>query len=115
MNLDSLFPFDLLLQVKGLTPGRVAALVPVLLGLTSIIVGWVALARARGARRLNTIVALAAAALSIILGIAHLVRTTGEFGAGSGKLGAIVALVLGAIGIILGGKALTRSQRMEKG
>jgi 4-amino-4-deoxy-L-arabinose transferase-like glycosyltransferase len=117
MDLQSLLPPDLFLQVRGLTPGRVASLVPVLLGLISLIIGWTALARAgrTGSRRRNPVIALVLGGMAVIYAIIRLVRTTGDIGTGSGKLGAIIAVVLGSVGIILAFCALKRLQRMTGG
>jgi hypothetical protein len=118
MDIQSLLQIDLLLQVRGITPGRAAALVPGVLGLLSVATGWWALARSTARidrRRFATIVSLILALTGIILSAAHLTRATGDFGTGSGKLGAIVALVLGLAGLVLSGIALTRIRRMATG
>jgi len=66
----------------GITPGRARALVAAVVGLISLVVGGLALA-----------------------------RSAGRIGAGNGRAGAIGALVLGLIGMNLGGLALARSRR----
>ncbi len=109
MKMQSLFQADLLLQVSGITPGRAAALLPVVIGLISVIIGRWALARSAGRIVpvwLRAIVALVLGVTCIILSVLHLTRATGGIGTGSGRLGAIVALILGLIGVILGGLAL---------
>jgi hypothetical protein len=111
MDLQSLFQTEFLLQVKGLTPGRIAALVPGLLGLISVVLGAIALVRksiGSSGRRLITIIALVLALISVLFSGLHLARTTGGFGTGSGRLGAIVALLFGLTGIILGWRAWRR-------
>lgn len=108
---------DLFLQVTGFTPGRIAALLPVVLGLISVIVG--ALALARSARRIisarsMTFAALVLGLIGIVLSVRHLLTATGAIGSGSGRLGAIVALVLGSTGAILAMIALNRSGYFKK-
>jgi hypothetical protein len=108
-----LLQLDMLLQVTGITPGRAAAMLPAVLGLISVIVGWVTLARFAGRiqpMRLGAIITLVMGLIGMFLSGMHLVRTS-SIGTGSGRLGAIVALVLGLIGIILGGLALVRSRK----
>ncbi len=105
-----------LLQVSGLTPGRAAAILPAALGLISVIIGWLALARSAGhirKKRIRAIVALVLALIDIILSILHLARATGDIGTGSGKLGAIVALVFGLAGMATGGLALARMRNSQ--
>jgi hypothetical protein len=107
---------EILLQVKGLTPGRVAALVPGLLGLIGIILAAIALLRASigsSTRRLLAIIALVLALIDILFSGLHLARTTGGFGTGSGRLGAIVAMVVGFTGIYLAWRAWHRSTRLK--
>jgi hypothetical protein len=102
---------DVLLQVSGLTPGRVAAIIPGILGLISVVLGWMALARSAsrpGPARTKAIVALVLALTCVVLSGMHLVRTTGGFGTGSGKAGAIVAMVIGTVGLVMGGRAWSR-------
>jgi hypothetical protein len=106
-------PQELFLQVKGLTPGRVAALVPGLLGLISVIMAAIALLRVSmgsSARRLMIIIALVLALVDILFSGIHLARTTGGFGTGSGRLGAIVAMVVGLTGIYLCWRAKTKKR-----
>jgi hypothetical protein len=113
MNVQSLLQVDLFLQVSGLTAGRAAAIVPAVMGLIGVIIGWSALARPaghNGSKRLKTIVALVLGLIGIIFSGLHLARATGAIGTGSGRLGAIVALVLGLLSMILGGLALARFQ-----
>jgi hypothetical protein len=117
MNMESSHLVSLLLQVSGLTPGRAAAIVPAVLGLISVVIGWSALARSSGrvkAGRRKAIIALVLGLTDIFLSSLHLARITGGIGTGSGKLGAIVATVLGLIGIALGALAMARFRRMKK-
>jgi len=100
----------------GITPGRARALVAVAVGLISLVVGGLALARSAGRigagnGRAGATVALLLGLIGMVLSVVHLGNSTGGFGTGSGRAGAIVALVLGLIGINLGGLALARSRR----
>lgn len=100
-----------ILQVRGLTAGRIASLIPLAFGLTCIIIGRMAFVRARRkvpARSLAGI-GLSLALIAVVFSIVRLTQATGAIGSGSGKLGAIVALVLGLTGIVLSGFALRRS------
>jgi multidrug transporter EmrE-like cation transporter len=118
MNMQNLFSPDLLLQVRGITPGRAEALVPAVLGLIGIIIGFIALARAKRNIPLGrpmAIIALGLGLISIILSGLHLARATGAIGTGSGRLGAIVALVFGLIGAVAGWRALAKLRRMAGG
>ena len=118
MNMQSLLQVGLFLQVSGITLGRAAALLPAVVGLISVVIGWLALARSAGrigSGRLKAIVALVMGLIDMVLSGLHLARATGGIGTGSGRLGAIVALVVGLIGMILGGLALARSRRIATG
>jgi hypothetical protein len=100
----------------GITNGRARALVAVVVGLISLVVGGLALARSAGRigagnGRAGAIVALALGLIGMVLSVAHLGSSTGGFGTGGGRAGAIVALVLGLIGMNLGGLALARFRR----
>ena len=101
----------------GITPGRAAALLPVVVGLISVVIGGLALRYVRriGSGQRGPILALVVGLVGIVLSVLHLARSTGGIGTGSGKLGAIVALVLGVFGTVLGWMALTRSKRIAKG
>ena len=112
--MQSLLQIDLFLQVTGMTPGRAAIILPAVLGLISVVIGWLAFARSAnrgGSLQLKAIVALMLGLIDIVLSGPHLARATGDIGTGSGRLGGIVALVLGLIGMVLGGLALARTRR----
>ena len=113
MDIQNLLPFDLFLQVSGITSGRAATISYALMGLISVVMGWMAMARSAriGPGRLRAIVALVCGLTGTALSIFHLTSSTGGFGTGSGKLGAIVALMLAVLGMVLGGLALTRLRR----
>jgi len=98
----------------GITSGRAEALVAAAVGLISLAIGGLALARAAGRigngnGRGGAIVALVLGLIGMVLSVVHLGRSTSGFGTGSGRAGAIV--VLGLIGMNLGGLALARSRR----
>jgi hypothetical protein len=100
----------------GITNGRARAIVAAVVGLISLVVGGLALARSagrigNGGGRAGAIVALVLGLLGIVLSVVHLGTSTGGFGTGGGRAGAIVALVLGLLGLNLGGLALARSRR----
>lgn len=90
-----------------MTSGRAQALLALAIGLLSVVVGGLSLARARAAEkgRAGPAFALSAGALGAVLATLHLV-SSGPIGSGGGRLGAIVALSLALIGIALGGLAL---------
>ena len=99
-----------------ITAGRARALVAAVVGLISLVIGGLALARVSGrigtgSGRAGAIVALGLGLIGVFLSVVHLGTSTGGFGTGSGRAGAIVALVLGLIGINLGWLALARSRR----
>ena len=91
----------------GLTPGRLEANIAAAVGLISVVIGGLALARSGKGRTVAMVIGL----IAMILSVVHLSRSTGGFGTGGGRAGAIVALVLGLIGTILGGLAIARSRR----
>jgi hypothetical protein len=99
-----------------ITSGRAKALMAVVVGLISLVIGGLALARSAGRigtgnGRVGAIVALVLGLIGMALSVVHLGSSTGGFGTGSGRAGAIVALVLGLIGMNLSGLALARSRR----
>ena len=115
MDMQSLLQLDLFLQVRGVTPGRAATILPAVLGLISVVIGWLALARSSGhigSRRLKAIVAVVLGLTGVVISGLHLARVTSGIGTGSGQLGAIVALMLALIGVVLGGLTLARSGRI---
>ena len=61
--------------------------------------------------RARALVAAAVGLVSLVIGGLALARSAGRIGAGNGRAGAIVALVMGLIGMNLGGLALARSRR----
>jgi len=100
----------------GITSGRARAVVAAVMGLISLVIGGLALARSAdrigtGSGRAEAIVALVLGLIGMVLSVVHLGASTGGFGTGGGRAGAIVALVLGLIGMNLGGLAFARSRR----
>jgi hypothetical protein len=90
--------------------GRVGATLAAAVGLVSVVVGGLALARA-GGRRAGALLAVAAGLAGAVLSVWHLAQTTEGFGTGQGRAGAIIGLVLGVVGVNLGGLALGRTRR----
>lgn len=88
--------------------GRFGAIVAGVVGLISVAVGGLALARS--AARIG-VGALLVGLTGMVLGAWHLVRSADGFGTGNGRAGAIVAVVVALIGMSLGGLALARSRR----
>jgi len=119
MKMQNLLEFNTLLQVSGMTPGRAVAIIPVVLGLVSVIIGWFTVARSPrriGYGRLGAMASFAIGLVGIILSGMHLLRTAGSsIGTGSGRLGAFVALVLGLVGIVLSGLVLVRLRKNATG
>jgi len=99
----------------GFTPGRIKSLLSMAVGLLSVVIGGLALARSKGGGQGNGLggakIALVAGLLGVLLAVLHLANTTGGFGTGGGRAGAIVALALGLTGVVLGGVALTNSRK----
>ena len=93
-----------------ITTGRARSLVGGVVGLISVVVGGLALARSG---RSAAIGAVMLGLLGMILSIIHLATFTGGFGTGSGRAGAIIALVLSLIGISLGGLASARARSLQ--
>jgi Family of unknown function (DUF6223) len=96
--------------------GRTVPTVAAVVGLISVVIGGLALARSTGRigpgnRRARAIGALVLGLTSVIIGGLHAANSAGGFGTGNGLAGAIVALVLGLIGMVIGGLALARSRR----
>ncbi|MFV2111126.1 DUF6223 family protein [Micromonospora sp. LOL_025] len=106
--------------VTAMSSGRLGATVAVVLGLSGVVVGGLALARpagrfGTGSGRLGVIVAVAAGVVGMALGGLVMATSDGAVGTGNGLGGAIVALVVGLIAVTLGGLALARSRRLRAG
>jgi hypothetical protein len=109
-------PVNVAAAVVGITPGRAQSLAALAVGLISVLIGGLALARSggrlgRSSRPSRAIVAVVVGLLGMILSGLRLATATGGIGTGSGRLGAIVALVVALVGTVLGGLALARSRR----
>ena len=106
---------DVPVAAGDITPGRRRASAAALVGLISVVIGGLALARAAGRigtgnGRAGAIVALPMGLIGAVLSVLHLANSTAGFGTGGGRAGAIVGLVLGLIGMNLGGLALARAR-----
>jgi hypothetical protein len=110
MILHKLLQSNILLQVSGMTSGRAATILPMLLGLISIILVFTTRYNVN-TKRNKALIAIVAGLISIVLAGIHLAQASGAFGTGSGKLGAIVALVLAGIGIGFGIVILSRNNK----
>ncbi len=109
---------DVTVAAGGYGPdsGRFGAIVAAVVGLTSVAIGGLALARSTGRighgnRQFRAIAALVIGLVGVVLSVVHLANSTGGFGTGNGRAGAMVALVVGLVGMALGGLALARSRR----
>jgi Family of unknown function (DUF6223) len=95
--------------------GRLVPAVAAVVGLTSVVIDGLALARSgrigTGNGRAGSIGALVAGLISVVVGGLHLANAPGGPGTGNGVAGAIVALLMGVIGMVIGGLALARSRR----
>jgi hypothetical protein len=96
------------------TPERAAATVAGVVGLISVVIGGLALARAAGrvggGGRRGAIAALALGAIGMIVGGLVVATADGGLGTGNGLGGGVVAMIVGLIGMGLGGLALARSR-----
>jgi hypothetical protein len=113
MILHKLLQINILLQVSGMTSGRAATILPMLLGLISVIIVFTTrynLANQYIAKRNKALTAIVAGLISIVLAGIHLAQAQGALGTGSGKLGAIVALLLAGIGVVFGVIILSRNK-----
>jgi hypothetical protein len=92
--------------VYGVTSGRAQSLVVLAVALISIVIGARALARRH---RMAAIVAVIGGLSAAVVAVVH-VAYAGAIGTGSGKLGAIAAIVVASIATILGGLGLVRTR-----
>jgi hypothetical protein len=99
----------------GLGSGRLLPTVAAAVGLIGVIIGGLALARARRADngRAGAIAAALLGLISLVIGGLHAANAAGGLGTGNGLAGAIVAMALGLVGMALGALALYRSQRQK--
>jgi len=99
--------------VFAMTPGRLGASMAALVALIGMVIGGLALARARrtGDGLRGGVVALVAGLIGSALGALVVATAGGGLGTGHGLGGGIVALVAGSISVVLGGLARARSRR----
>jgi hypothetical protein len=103
-------------SASALTPKRMLASAAALVGLSSAIIGGLAVARSAGRVgtgnvRRGAIVALVLGPIGLIVGGLVVATADGGLGTGNGIAGGIVAIIVGLIGVALGGLALARSRR----
>ncbi|MFD7460657.1 MULTISPECIES: DUF6223 family protein [unclassified Streptomyces] len=99
--------------------GRTGANLALGVGLLSLAIAWLALARAGGRTsignaRTGGISAIAAGLAGTGLAVLHLATSSGGPGTGNGLVGAIVAVPLGLGAVLLGRRALTRSRSADR-
>jgi Family of unknown function (DUF6223) len=102
--------------VYGPTPRRLWATAVVVLALSGVVIGGLALGRpasrfGTASGRLGAIAALMAGLIAGVNGGLVLAIANGGPGSGNGVIGGAMALVLGLMGTALGGLALARSRR----
>jgi len=95
--------------------GRLVPSAAAVVGLISVALGGLAVARTSrtGGARTTAILALAAGLISAVVGGLHAANSAGGLGTGNGLAGALVAVVLGLAGMVIGGLALARSGRLK--
>ena len=104
--------------VYTLGPGRITALVAIVVGLIGAVNGGLAVARSgrtgtdNGRRR--AVAALVLGPIGLVIGGLVVATAGGGVGTGHGLGGAVVAMMVGLIGMALGGLALARSRRRSR-
>jgi len=105
-------------SVSGMTPGRLWATIDAVVGLISVVIGGLSLARSRSGigngGRNGAIVAMAVGLIVIAYAVLHLNIFTGGLGTGAGRAGAIIAIVMGLISVAVSGITLIRSRRSRR-
>lgn len=96
--------------------GRAVPSAAALVGLASVVIGGLAVARSgrSGGWRRGAVVALAAGLVSAVVGGVHGANAAGGLGTGNGLAGAVVAVVLGVVGAAAGGLALARTRQAAR-
>jgi hypothetical protein len=96
--------------------GRLVPTAAAVVGLTSVVIGGLAVARSGrfGSWRAGAVLALVAGLVSAVVGGLHAVNSAGGLGTGNGLAGAVVAVALGLIGMAVGLLALARSRRYAR-
>lgn len=102
-----------LLAAYEIGTGRAVPTAAAVVGLASVVIGGLAVARAGrpGNWRRAAVVAIAGGLISAAVGGVHAANAAGGLGTGNGLAGAVVAVVLGAAGMLTGALALARSRR----
>ena len=102
-------------SVYTLSPGRLGAIVAILVGLLGAVNGGLAVARSgrtgNGNGRRRAITALVLGPIGLIIGGLVVVTAGGGLGTGHGLGGAVLAMMVGLISMALGGLAMARSRR----
>jgi hypothetical protein len=98
------------------TPKRMVASMASLLGLSSTVIGGLALARStgrigNGSGRRGALLALVLGSIGLVVGGLVVATANGGLGTGNGLAGGIVAMMVGFVGIVLGGLARAGSRR----
>jgi hypothetical protein len=92
--------------------GRLVPTVAAVIGLAGVVIGGLALARARrGPVQSSAAAALVAGLIGVIVGGLHGANAAGGVGTGNGLAGAVAAVVLGVIAVTLALLALSRARR----
>lgn len=94
----------------GLTPGRIAAVIGVVIGLVAVVAGGLAMRRAA---RGGAIAALVTGPVGLVTGGVIVATAEGGLGTGHGFGGGVVAIAMGIVGTGLGARALAHSRRMR--
>jgi hypothetical protein len=99
--------------VYAMSFGRLGAIVAVLVGLTGVVIGGLALARSgrpgTASGRLRAAVAMVAGSFGMVLGGLIVATAAGGVGTGNGVGGAVVAVLMGLTSLVLGALARARS------
>lgn len=91
--------------------GRLVPSAAALVGLTSVAIGWLAARSDRPGSGRAALLALVAGLISVVVGGLHAANAAGGLGTGNGLAGAVLAVGLGLIGMVIGGIALARFRR----
>jgi hypothetical protein len=88
--------------------GRLVPTAAAVVGLAGVVAGVLAV---RSAGRTGAVVALVAGLVSVVVGGLHAANSAGGLGTGNGLAGAVIAVALGLAGLVVGGVALARARR----
>jgi hypothetical protein len=106
---ESAMTIRLLDAASTLTVDRFVASAAALVALTAVVAGGLALRRRPG--RTGPLVALAAGATGLVVGVLVVATADGGPGTGNGVVGGYVAIVLGLVAVVLGGWGRARTRR----